>query len=52
MRAYRAAGIDPTRIFVVDTEGTLRTVADGTESSYPRHADRVDQMYPNRVDRQ
>lgn len=44
--AYRAAGVAPERVFIVDTEGALRSAADGTVSSYAAHADAVDQMYP------
>ncbi len=46
IRAYSAADIAPEKVFIVDTEGRLKSVKDGSISSYPTHSDRVNELYP------
>lgn len=45
--AYMDAGITPDKIWIVDTDGVLRSAKDGRETSYEEHAERVHDLYPN-----
>jgi len=44
--AYMNVGIRPNIVYLVNKDGELRHVSDGTVSSYKQHADSVDGMYP------
>ena len=45
-RAYVQAGIDETKIFIVDTSSVLRRFSDGEITSYGNHEKQVDELYP------
>ena len=45
-RAYVQAGIDESKIFIVDTSSVLRRFSDGEITSYGDHEQQVDELYP------
>ena len=45
-RGYVQAGIDETKIFIVDTSSVLRRFSDGEITSYGNHEKQVDELFP------
>ena len=44
--AYTEAGVPDDKIWIVNSEGVLKSARDGAKSSYGEHALKVDSMYP------
>ena len=45
-RAYENVGISPFRVYIVDSDGKVKNMADQSFTTYKDMADKVDELFP------